>query len=309
MELKPEFVNNYQVGGSLPMDAQFYVVRSADRQIYEGLRQGEFCYVFNARQMGKSSLMVRMMHQLRQDGYCCTAIDMTRICGEKITPEQWYKGLVVELWQGFEMFNRVNLKSWWSDRQDLSLVQRLSQFIEEILLVEIQGEDNANLAPIVICFDEIDSILSLDFSVNDFFALIRACYNQRSVNPKYQRLTFALFGVATPSNLIDDARRTPFNIGRAIELNGFDRHEAQPLLVGLEQTVANPQLVLKEILAWTNGQPFLTQKLCQLVRSFPPDACLGKETEWIDQLIRTRIISNWQTQDEPEHLKTIRDRF
>ncbi|NJL51021.1 MAG: hypothetical protein HC930_00350 [Hydrococcus sp. SU_1_0] len=309
MELKPEFVNNYQVGGSLPMDAQFYVVRSADRQIYEGLRQGEFCYVFNARQMGKSSLMVRMMHQLRQDGYCCTAIDMTRICGEKITPEQWYKGLVVELWQGFEMFNRVNLKSWWSDRQDLSLVQRLSQFIEEILLVEIQGEDNANLAPIVICFDEIDSILSLDFSVNDFFALIRACYNQRSVNPKYQRLTFALFGVATPSNLIDDARRTPFNIGRAIELNGFDRHEAQPLLVGLEQTVANPQLVLKEILAWTNGQPFLTQKLCQLVRSFPPDACLGKETEWIDQLIRTRIISNWQTQDEPEHLKTIRDRL
>ena len=305
----PTSTYDYQVGGSLSMDTPYYVVRSADCQLYNALKQGEFCYVLNARQMGKSSLMVRMMYYLQQSGYRCTAIDMTRISNENITPEQWYKGLAVELWQGFELFDRVNLKTWWSDRQDLSLIQRLSQFIEEVLLVETQESDRCKGLPIVICFDEIDSILSLDFSVNDFFALIRACYNQRSTNSKYQRLTFALFGVATPSDLIDDARRTPFNIGRAIQLNGFDRQEAQPLLAGLEQTVSNPQSILKEILAWTNGQPFLTQKLCKLVRSFPADAFLDKEAEWIEQLIRTRIISNWQTQDEPEHLKTICDRL
>jgi hypothetical protein len=67
--------------------------------------------------------------------------------------------------------------------------------------------------------------------------------------------------------LIADKNRTPFNIGRAIQLTGFTLHEAQRLARGLAQKVENAQEVLKEILAWTGGQPFLTQKLCKLVLS------------------------------------------
>jgi hypothetical protein len=100
-----------------------------------------------------------------------------------------------------------------------------------------------------------------------------------------------------------------FNIGQFVELEGFKEHEAQPLLQGLAQKVSNPQTVLKEVLAWTNGQPFLTQKLCQLIRHALSSIASNREAAWIENLVRTKIIENWESQDEPEHLKTIRDRL
>ncbi len=116
--------------------------------------------------------------------------------------------------------------------------------------------------------------------------------------------------MATPSDLIEDKNvSTPFNIGRAIELTGFQLHEAMPLAQGLVGKTSNPQAILREVLAWTGGQPFLTQKVCKLVLSAEESIPAGGEAAWVENLIRARIIENWETTDEPEHLRTIRDRI
>lgn len=290
--------NFYAVGGTIPPDSPSYIKRKADDDLYHALKTGQFCYVLNSRQMGKSSLWVRTQQKLIKEGFKCANIDLIEL--SKDNQESWYRGLFYQLVKAFDVSITQQRQTWWNERADVSPINRLNMFIEEILLKEIEQK-------IIISLDEIDNVLSLNFSSDAFFSWMRSCHEKRQINPIYQRLTFCILGVATPSNFIRDNARSPFNIGQSIPLFGFTKGEALELAKGLEGKVSDPKQVLEYILEWTNGQPFLTQKICYLIFNSRKQA--GESPINVQEFVQSNIINNWQSNDRPVHLSTIQNRL
>jgi hypothetical protein len=287
----------YVDGGTLRADAPSYIRRQADRELYEHILKGDFCCVLTPRQMGKSSLMIRTAHRLKKEGIRTAIIDLTQIGTEKekTSADKWYYGIAYRMVRELDI--KIKLSDWWQEREKLPALQRLTEFFEDVLLPGTHE-------PIVIFVDEIDTTIGLPFT-DDFFAAVRACYNARAAKTAYRRLNFVLLGVATPSDLIKDSLRTPFNIGHGIQLGDFTFEEAKPLSLGLCADPAQGEKMLARILYWTGGHPYLTQKLCRIAA----EEKLGKHgDEVIDNLVEKNFLAPGANRREP-NLKFVGDRL
>lgn len=271
----------YMAGGTLSVHIPTYVIRKADSQLFEELKKRHYCYVLTARQMGKSSLIVRTMQRLKAEGISSALIDLS-VRSNTITEEQWYFGQADEIAQSLKLGQEW--EEWWEEHNDLGVVQQFARFLSDYVLDHIESD-------MVVFIDEIDSTIGLPFS-DDYFAAIRALHNRRAQYKDLQRLTFALLGVAAPADLIKDPQRTPFNIGKRIDLTDFTREEASPLLLGLAPDPELAQKLLDRVLFWTNGHPYLSQKACM-------ELAIWAQREWnprripgiVDETIKTIFLS------------------
>ena len=287
----------YVVGGTMRPHSVSYIERQADRELIRRVVAGDFCYVLTPRQMGKSSLMVHVAQQIKKHNIIPIIVDLTLIGTEQGEDgaSQWYYGIAYKIIKELKL--RVDLNSWWDQRKYLTATQHLTQLFDEILL------PNTN-ERVVVFVDEIDTTIGMSFT-DDFFAAIRAFYNVRASQSEYERLSFVLLGVASPSDLIKDERKTPFNIGHGINLTDFSFEEAKPLAKGLGTNYEESERTLRHILGWTGGHPYLTQKACYLVAEAMSDDSGDVD---VDRIVNQYFLSPEATHQE-SNLSYVRDRL
>jgi len=106
-------------------------------------------------------------------------------------------------------------------------------------------------------------------------------------------LSFVLIGVATPSDLISDPVRTPFNIGKLVDIDYFTAREALPLAEGFHVAQKESRKIFDWIMKWTNGHPFLTQRLSAEVSKADPSTMTKAKLD--------RVVSKIFLGDQSEH--------
>ncbi len=281
----------YTLGGTVQAGAGVYIERQADSELLHLCRQHQFAYLLAARQVGKSSLMIRTAQRLTEHGFHSVIVDATMF-GTQTTDEAWYLGFLYVIKRQLRLV--VDVTAFWAEQAAIAPNQRFARFVEDVLSAE-------GTEPVVIFVDEIDTTLTLSFR-DDFFATIRYLYNARAMTPALQRLSFVLIGVASPSDLINDPKRTPFNIGHRVDLTDFNFAEASILSKGFGLPPAQAAQTLRWILDWTGGHPYLTQRLCAAAVEQQP---VPSTSQAIDEIVGSVFLGEMSERDN--NLQFVRD--
>ena len=121
----------FRAGGTLRPDAPSYVVWKADEELPRLVLAGHFSYVLTARQMGKSSLMVRTAKRLEEEGVRTATVELTQI-GTQGGVEAWYLSLISQIHGQLKL--STDYQAWWEARSGLSPVQRFSDYLRQVVL-------------------------------------------------------------------------------------------------------------------------------------------------------------------------------
>lgn len=281
----------FVAGGTLTPHAKTYVTRQADARLFEALTAGEYCYILDTRQVGKSSLIVHAAQRLTEQGRLTAFFDLST-CGDAPTEEQWYGKLLADLARALNCEDEVD--AFWFAHSQYNGAQRWFMAVRDLIIPGLHR-------PLVVFIDEIEAVRKLSFASDGFFAMLRGLHNLRATEPAAELLTICLAGVATPSELIQDERTTPYNIGRRIALYDFSAAEMRPLMHGLHGTEQQQLIQITRIGRWTAGHPYLTQRFCQATA----ETGLAHSSKEIDSLASDVFLQR-QAQSDESNLQFVR---
>jgi hypothetical protein len=241
--------------GTMPHQSPFYIERETDSEAMQALcsADGVTITVKGPRQMGKSSLLIRLMTDACGRNMRTAFIDFQMI--EKNTIENadvFYRQFCSLLSWEFEVEDRT--EEFWNN--PLGQVQKTTNYVTKYLLKELSG------VRLLLAMDEVERMFTSPFR-SDFFSMVRSWHNNRARGGDWMRFNMALVTSTEPYQLIADLNQSPFNVGTVVELKDFT-----PQQVGdLNQRHGSPLLAgqVDNMAALLGGQPYLTRKALYLV--------------------------------------------
>ncbi|MDJ1173194.1 AAA-like domain-containing protein [Roseofilum capinflatum] len=286
-------------GGGLEPDASTYVERPIDQELYEVLKSSDrrhrVCAILAPRQMGKTSLMTRTAHRLTaEETAICVTINLQGLGTVDSESALWFN-LLRRICQKLEDSTLLTqLDQFWQQNNLVQPSNRFLEFLKDCVLPNLASK-------LVVFLDEIQNLVQ--WGVQDgVMGVLRSLVEEQDSG--LDKLAFVLVGVAKPSDLLKSSTTTVWNVGTSLTLTGLTG-DCEPLLEGFRNVCPNPGTVMADILQWTGGQPFLTQRLCQEVRNAATQGTEREPAQLVEQVVKEQIIANWRQQDKQNHLQTI----
>ena len=278
----------FSVGVPLHAVRAGYIKRRADDQLFDIVARGRYAHVLAPSRSGKSSLVAATAARLEGSGCKVVILDLEQI-GERDSGSdsgRWYYSVAYRLQRQLRI--RFNLQDWWQDKSVLSNRQRLVAFFTEVVLEFVSER-------IVVFVDQIQCIEDVPYA-DQLLVSIRAAHNARITDPEFNRLSFVLLGECDPVSLVEEAELSPFNVTEPVVLDDFTRSEINLFATELNMPEGRAARALDRVFYWTNGQPYLSQKLARAVSRAQPEDDLEAQ---VDRLAMQQLGGRAALHNEP----------
>jgi hypothetical protein len=238
--------------GQVRLASAFYVERVPDEtQCYqEILKPGTLIRIKAPRQMGKTSLMARILYQAREQG--CRTVPLSFQHADKsvfTNLNQLLQWLCAKITRKLRLPHQV--EAYWTDT--FGSKDNCTAYFEDFLLSETDS-------PLVLGLDEVDRVFQHPKITDDFFALLRAWYEEAGYGDSDSDLWAKLRLVVVHSTEVYiplDINQSPFNVGLPIELSEFSREQVTDLAQRHGLNWQTHQV--EQLMTMVGGHPYLVR--------------------------------------------------
>ena len=239
--------------GAVPLNSCLYLERPPieQRAYAEISKPGSLIRIKAPRQMGKTSLMHRILAHARQTGLRTVLISLQRADSQVFTSlEKFLRWFCANVSQQLNLEPRLD--DYWDE--DIGSKVSCTLYFQEYLLEKID-------APIVLALDEVNRIFEYGEISRDFLPLLRSWYEDAAELGIWQKLRLVVVH-ATEAYVPLDLNQSPFNVGLPIKLPEFTLEQVQDLAArhGLDQFKSETgEQSLAPLMAMVGGHPYLVR--------------------------------------------------
>jgi AAA-like domain len=233
---------------SVPLDSPFYIKRipHEDRCYEEIVHPGAFIRIKAPRQMGKTSLMNRIIAYAKQNNYRTGLIHFQQ--AESLILTDLNKCL---RWFCANLTRQLKLESKLNDYWDEELGSKMScnLYMQECILEEIDS-------PIVLALEEVNEIIEHPQVAKDFLSLIRYWHEKTKTDLAWQNLRLVMVH-STEIYIPLDINQSPLNVGLRVELEPFSSEQVIDLVQRHQLDLDSNQIT--QFMNLVAGHPYLVR--------------------------------------------------